>query len=395
MQYAKGYVRIRVTGSSYERFLNMCAKHQIVLWDLVASGNAYEMNLSIRGFKALKPLVKKSGTKVRIIRRYGLPFFLHEHRKRKMLLGGLLFGILLMMLLSCFIWDIHISGNQVQTEDVIFDFLTEQEITHGMRKSKIDCKELAAKIRKAFDNFIWVSVKIQGTRLLIDVKENTDLSLDVEEDYGPSDLISNVNGTVREIITRSGTPLVKAGDVVKKGQPLVLGQVAILDDAGEVTDYQYCAADADIFIETRYQYRQTFSMKYIKKEYTGRMKKGVFFEIFGGNFSLGGKNSSYENSDVVKEGHQLHFMENFYLPVTWGTISNREYKLTNKTYTKEEAVSKARKNLGKFLSEMEEKGVQIIQNNVKIEAGFKSCIAKGEIVLVERAGQRVKRTVGA
>ena len=115
LQYTKGYVRIRVTGSSYERFLNMCAKHQIELWDLLEAHNAYEMNLSIRGFKTLRPLVKKSGTKVRIIERYGLPFFLHRHRGRKALPCGVLFGVLLMMFLSGFIWDIHIEGNQART----------------------------------------------------------------------------------------------------------------------------------------------------------------------------------------------------------------------------------------------------------------------------------------
>ena len=75
LQYAKGHVRIRVTGSSYERFLNICAKHQIFLWDLQSVDNAYEMNLSIRDFRMLRPLARKSSTKVRIIERYGLPFF--------------------------------------------------------------------------------------------------------------------------------------------------------------------------------------------------------------------------------------------------------------------------------------------------------------------------------
>ena len=394
LQYTKGYVRIRVTGSSYERFLNMCAKHQIELWDLLEAHNAYEMNLSIRGFKTLRPLVKKSGTKVRIIERYGLPFFLHRHRGRKALPCGVLFGVLLMMFLSGFIWDIHIEGNQARTDDVIFDFLTEQRITHGMWKSRIDCKALAADIRKAFDDIIWVSVKIQGTRLLIDVKENTDLALEEEVDYGPSDLISDVDGVVQEIITRSGTPVVKAGDTVKKGQPLVLGQVEILDDAGEVADYQYVAADADIYVKTTYSYNETFSMKYIKKEYTGRMKKGVFLTVFGKNFAFTGWPVSYEASDVVKEGHQLRVTENFYLPVTVGKIECREYEMIEKTYSKEEAVRKAKESLAKFLWKMQEKGVQILQNNVKIETGVKSCTARGEIEITRRAGKRVERTLG-
>lgn len=394
LQYTKGHVRICVTGSSYERFLNMCARHGIVLWELQPADQAYEANLSIKSFRKLKPLAKKSGTRVRIIGRYGLPFFLHRYRKRKMLPAGILFGILLMVLLSGFIWDIHIEGNQMQTDDVIFDFLNEQEIVHGTRKSTIDCKALAADIRKAFDNFIWVSVKIQGTRLLIDVKENTDLTLDEKVTYGPSDLISNVNGTVSEIITRSGTPLVKAGDTVKKGQPLVEGRVALLNDAGETAGYQYCAADADIFIETAYLYEESFPMKYIKKEYTGRMKKGVLLTLTGKKFTFPGRDPGYENFDVVQTEYQLKLTDNFYLPVSWGSIESREYQVAEKTYTKSEAIRKSKDSLQKFLWKIQEKGVQILQNNVKIEAGSKSCIARGDLVLIERAGKRVMRSSG-
>lgn len=299
-----------------------------------------------------------------------------------------------MIVLSGFIWDIHIEGNQMQTDDVIYDFLAEQDIRHGIRKSSVDCKLLAAEFRKAFDNFIWVSVKIQGTRLLIDVKENTDLTIDEKTDYGPSDLISNVNGTVKEIITRSGTPLVKAGDVIKKGQPLVLGQVAIYDDAGEVSDYQYCAADADIYVETTYRYKQSLSMKYIKKEYTGKEVSGGFLRILNKGFAFTGRRKSEGKFDAIQTEHQLRLFEHFYLPVHWGKIRCREYKLVEKTYTKEEAVRKSQGILDKFLFKNKEKGVQILENNVKIEAGLKNCTAEGIITFIEKAGKRVERNLG-
>ena len=35
LDFLKGYVRIRITGDSYDRFLNLCAYHDIRLWDLV------------------------------------------------------------------------------------------------------------------------------------------------------------------------------------------------------------------------------------------------------------------------------------------------------------------------------------------------------------------------
>ena len=135
LQYGRGHVRIRVSGRSYERFLNMCAKHEIMIWDLECAGNAYEMNMTIRGFRKLKPMARKCGVRGRILEKSGLPFFLYRYRHRKMLFVGILTGLSLMLLLSCFIWDIRISGNQAITEDVIVDFLSQDEVHHGMWKS--------------------------------------------------------------------------------------------------------------------------------------------------------------------------------------------------------------------------------------------------------------------
>ena len=394
MEYARGHVRILVWGSSYERFLNMCVKHNIILWDLQAVHDAYEMNISIRGFRRLRPLVKKSGTKVRITKRYGLPFFLDRYKKRKMLFGGFLMGLLLILFLSGFIWDIHIEGNQIRTEEVVFAFLEEAEITHGMWKAGIDCKALAASLRKEFDDFIWVSVRIQGTRLLIDVQENTDLTLEDEATYGPSDLVSNLNGVVTKIVTRSGIPQVKAGDTVKKGDLLVTGQIEIKDDAGEVTHYQYCAADADIYIQTEYEYRDTLPMKYQVKEYTGQIKQGFYVELFGKKFHFLKRKNAFEQYDVVTTIRQLRLTENFYLPILWGKTEHRAYEIQEKTATKEEALRKANDNLNKNLEKSREKGVQIFKNDVKIETDGKNCKARGKITIIEKAGRRVERILG-
>lgn len=72
--YLKGYVRIRVSGYSPERFLNACRYKNIYIWDLKRVCGAYEMNLSVSGFRRLKEIIRKTGTKVCIIRRSGLPF---------------------------------------------------------------------------------------------------------------------------------------------------------------------------------------------------------------------------------------------------------------------------------------------------------------------------------
>ena len=54
-RYLKGYVKIRITGYSPERFLNMCCFHGIRIWELKSVGNAYEMYISLAGFRKLRP----------------------------------------------------------------------------------------------------------------------------------------------------------------------------------------------------------------------------------------------------------------------------------------------------------------------------------------------------
>lgn len=83
LRYVKGYVRIRITGYSPERFLNLCKYKKIPVWGLLPGRNFYDMNITIAGMKKLKPILRKTGTNLRIIEKIGLPFFLFRHRKRK------------------------------------------------------------------------------------------------------------------------------------------------------------------------------------------------------------------------------------------------------------------------------------------------------------------------
>ena len=95
IRYLKGYLKIRVIGYSPERFLNACSHRGIYLWDLHSGQGAYEMYITVQGFRKLKPIIKKTGTKVIITGRFGLPFFLHRYRKRKLFFIGAFLSIAL------------------------------------------------------------------------------------------------------------------------------------------------------------------------------------------------------------------------------------------------------------------------------------------------------------
>ena len=93
-KYLKGYVCIRVTGFSPERFMNLCGNREILLWNIRRENDSYYMCLSIAGFYQLRPIVRKTGTKVAIVKRCGLPFLMSRMWKRKIFITGFVLGVL-------------------------------------------------------------------------------------------------------------------------------------------------------------------------------------------------------------------------------------------------------------------------------------------------------------
>ena len=108
IRFLRGYIKIRVSGYSPERFLNACSHKGICLWGLKPVRGAYEMYTDARSLKKMKAVLKKTGTKAEITGRYGLPFFLHRYRKRKVFFAGIFFCAALIYIFSLFIWEIDI-----------------------------------------------------------------------------------------------------------------------------------------------------------------------------------------------------------------------------------------------------------------------------------------------
>ena len=73
-----GYLLVEMTGFSPERFFNMCSAHEIEVWDVFHIGHTYRFFITVPGFRKIKPLVRKSKVRLRILKKFGLPFFYTE-----------------------------------------------------------------------------------------------------------------------------------------------------------------------------------------------------------------------------------------------------------------------------------------------------------------------------
>ena len=389
LKYVRGYLRIRVSGFSPERFMNLCSNKGILLWKIEREGDVYYMNIHLDGFRALRPIVRKTGTKVAVLERCGLPFFLPKLFRRKAFIGGLMLAVAFWMVSSLFIWDIQTAGNYRITDDVFNTFLRKQQVTVGMKKNELDIGVLEKQIRRTFPEITWASARLSGTKLLIEIKEN-DAPIITQQEAAEegSELVTDYDGTVVAIIVRSGVPKVKVGDTVAKGDVLVAGNVPVYNEDATVREYLYVDADADIWLEHALSFSARLPFDYVQKEYTGRTKKRLYLRVGNHEWKMPQERPFLVYDSLIRESRPMVF-EKLSIPVYQGSYTYREYRNVEHEYTLEQAETLLYEKLRTFLASLEEKGVQIIEKDVKIDTNGGSWVISGQFTVQEAVGRSV------
>jgi similar to stage IV sporulation protein len=396
LKYLKGYLRIRVWGFSPERFINLCGNRNILLWDICQEDGIYTMYISLKGFYALRQIVRKTGTRVAILKRYGLPFFVPTLLSRKIFLLGLLVCVGCWIASSFFIWNIDIEGNIQITDDMFHSFLEGQQILVGTKKAGVDLTELEKQIRISFPEVTWTSAKIVGTKLMIDIKENdAPIMPDEEAAAGKGqDLITPYQGVVVSMIVRKGVPKVKIGDTVEAGALLVEGRIPVFNDDLTVREYQYVDSDADIVIAHVLSHEETLPYDYVAKDFTGRTKKRIF--IRAGNRELRSlAEITYPYYDSVVSENTPRLFRDLRIPVFWGSYTYREYLNVEHEYSLEEAQYLLAEKMNQFLINLAEKGVQIIEKNVKMDTKAGQWVIGGSFLVQEKVEEKRATTIEA
>lgn len=389
IKFFQGYLFVSISGYSPERFLNLCSKMNIVLWNLKPTEEGYTFCLSLKAYGMLDPALQKTGTQIHIIKRIGLPFLMHRYRKHSFFLVGIFCAFFLLFFMSQFIWKVEIDGNCYYSNQVLIDYLEENGIGYASLKKKINCKELQTMLRARFDDITWVSAKIEGTRLYLVIQERLKGS-DSEEDASagtdtPAHLISANDGVVESITTRQGTPLVAAGDSVSKNDILVSGAVDIMDDSGEVASRNYVKSDADVMIHTTLPYQDTFSLNYEKKVPVGK-KKYNFIITFGDyHFELG-RSQNPDSYIEMETTYPIVIGTDFYLPFQVVKEELIKYEIQSGSYSENEIQQISEEHFKQYCEKLRENGIQILSNSVIIEHNEDEVLVSGDLdVLVKQS----------
>ena len=277
IHFIKGYLVLEISGRFPERFLNICLARKILVWDVKRlSENTVRIKISIRGFKMLKHISLRTGTKVKIIEKRGLPMIIKKHKRRKPLFIGIVVFLILLIFMNQYIWDIEIIGCEKIAKGTILNTLKECGVYPGQMRYKIDQKKLKNEMLIKIPDLAWLWVEKSGSKIIVEVKEK----LPTPEVFQPDDycsIIAAKDGVIDSMIVRNGLPLVKLGDTVQKNSTLVSGMIT----SERNVPTRYLHSEAEIYARTWYEKTKAFSCLSQRREETGRTSKKIRIKLFG------------------------------------------------------------------------------------------------------------------
>lgn len=354
--YCCGELLIIGTGGETERFINLSHNHEILLWNVSWAGdNRVRFCVRLKDFYRLKPCIRKTGIRLKIQERRGIPFVIGAMKKRKSFFGGLFLCMMLVTFLSSRVWGIEIVGGHVHTKEEMIKQLDRLGVYGGVAMQSVHCGKIEEKIRNKNTDIGWVSIEKRGCVFRMCLKEMQNITVTGKERNGH--LIADDSGIVTSIVTRKGTPKVKKGKHVKKGQILIAGAVSVRGDDASLLSKKYVHADGDVVLEQEIKYQDTLPKNYKKKEYTGKKRKMIEIHLGKQKFFLYNPLKYLESSgkcDIIREGGQVGSSISLRSPLWIYTTECREIEYHADTYSKKDAKAILERRFYHYITSLKE-----------------------------------------
>jgi len=388
--YLRGYVIVEVSGFSMERFISLAVHNNIYLWDLKEQDHKLYFKTNIKDFKSLKPYAKKARCRFKIKQKRGLPFVAYKYKRRKMLMVGSLIFIVMIWLLSSFVWLVEVEGNaRINSFDIITS-LEKKGYGTGKLKAKLDLREAEAYLINQYPDIIWAGIKCEGTRLLVQIAETVPKPK-MQSDEGACNIIAKRDALITYIATYKGMPLVKKGDIVRQGDVLVSGQMPIgLDDP----NIYVTTAKAIIKGKTAYSIKGHTSTLETEKNYTDNISKKYSFKIFNQKIPLYSQKVPFKYYDRVITNNQLKVTKLFPLPFAFEVEERIEYVKVTARLKEEDVQDRLIASLWENLSKSISDSAIILKREVFFKKKGDTIYATFNVTVEEDIGEFAKEKQG-
>lgn len=242
-RFFRGYVDFSVSGKYPERFLNSAFKSGVKIWSQKYRGGKLTAQMYVSDYKNSREKARKTGVRLKVLKRHGLPFIVHKNKNRAgLLVGGVIF-FLMIFFMSSFVWTIDVQGVSNISESEIRALLRECGVYEGAASSSIDVRWAKRQLSHKYPMITWSAINIYGSDVDVIIKEGQEKNK--PDITTPADIVAKKDGFIVAMETRDGTNMVTIGQSVLEGELLVSSAMEI-----EGMDTRFVRAQSKIMAQT-------------------------------------------------------------------------------------------------------------------------------------------------
>lgn len=288
----KGYRRrFKAEGLNLERLILRAGEEGIILQRMRRKGSKLSGIVTESDLPRLRTLAEQGGWRLQSGERVGMGRIEDLLCRRVWLAIGCLLTSIAVIIAAQMMWRIDVVDGGVYEAD-IRQYLLERGMHPLQWKRQVDPATLRDALEWRYPQIAWVEVGWRGVTLQIRIAEGTPPGETLSES-GACDVVALRDGIVTSVVTVAGTPQVKAGDIVRKGQVLIQGIERVGQEQSQSVAARGC-------VQARVWDAAAVTMSVWEKEtvYTGRRYETMTVTLPW--FPLWKRgNADYEQEDVA------------------------------------------------------------------------------------------------
>ena len=242
----KSRVVISFDGLNVARTLNQLSKITTLI-DVKKQGKCCQITVPSTSYKQVVAFLQEKCYNITETRRVGLGAAKIFLRKHFVLPIFFLVALVFISVSSNFCWNVEVTGDYAT--QTVLDAMKELDMGVGSSLFGFSADKLENQLAVKLDA-MYAVVNRKGSALYVNVVKSKQVDKPINM-HERRDIVATCNGTVTDILCEQGTCVVKVGDVVKKGDPLIVGLRTFADETteqvyalGYVTLEQSCTAFA-------------------------------------------------------------------------------------------------------------------------------------------------------
>ena len=249
VRWLQGFVQFCIIGKFPERFINIVTKNRLSIWDCNRKDGMMNARMYVRDYKKIRKLAKNSSVRLKVVNRFGLPFYIKKYKCRIGVLIGVFVFAMTIYVMSCFVWSIEIVGLETISYSQLMSALEQNGLSIGTFKPTASFPAISRKTMLDIEEIGWMSINVNGSHASVELKEKAK-SPHVEDYHTPANVKAKRDGVILSINTKQGEAYFEQGSAVVKDQLLVS---AVVED--KLNRVRLVRADAQVIARTTYNKR--------------------------------------------------------------------------------------------------------------------------------------------